>query len=182
MRSLKYLSAEPNPTPLTADDLVEFHAARLLLLLQICGIDGQIEGLTKMAKLDFFVRYPQFFAIAAQAVRTDAVPSAATIESTMIRYHYGPWDPRYYDVLAYLQAHGLVEVRRVNTTVWLQLTALGQEIAGQIGVTPAFTVLVEQMQHVAAAFKHRKGTYLKKLIYRVFDEQVAQRTLGEVID
>ena len=62
MRSLNRVGAQPRPAwPLAADDIVEFHAARLLLLMEICGVKGRIDGLTKMAKLDFFSRYPDFF-------------------------------------------------------------------------------------------------------------------------
>jgi hypothetical protein len=37
MKSLKNLGAEPAALPLAADEIVEFHAARLLLLFRICG-------------------------------------------------------------------------------------------------------------------------------------------------
>ena len=61
MKSLNRLGARSVSLPLSADDIVEFHAARLLLLLSVCGVAGRIDGLTKMAKLDFFARYPDFF-------------------------------------------------------------------------------------------------------------------------
>jgi hypothetical protein len=62
MKMLRNLAARPAATPLAADDVLEFHAGRLLLLLSTCGgTTGAIGGLTKMAKLDFFVRYPDFF-------------------------------------------------------------------------------------------------------------------------
>jgi hypothetical protein len=54
----------PVSLPLSADNIVEFHAARILLLISLCGTSNRIDGLTKMAKLDFFVRYPNFFAVA----------------------------------------------------------------------------------------------------------------------
>jgi hypothetical protein len=60
MKSLNRLGARSVSLPLSADDIVEFHAARLLLLLSVCGVAGRIDGLTKMAKLDFFARYPDF--------------------------------------------------------------------------------------------------------------------------
>src|ERR1035441_3744832 len=70
MRSLNHLGSSPMSLPLSADDIVEFHAARLLLLVDICGTGGRIDGLTKMAKMDFFARYPQFFEVARKAVTT----------------------------------------------------------------------------------------------------------------
>jgi hypothetical protein len=48
MRSLNRLGTRPASLPLAADDIVEFHAARLLLLILLCGVAGRIDGLTKM--------------------------------------------------------------------------------------------------------------------------------------
>ena len=67
MKSLSRVGTLPMSLPLSADDIVEFHAARLILLMHICGVAGRIEGLTKMAKLDFFARYPSFFETARSA-------------------------------------------------------------------------------------------------------------------
>ena len=75
--------------------------------MHICGKAGRIDGLTKMAKLDFFTRYPDFFEVARAAVETHAesgsVGTADAVESSMVRHHYGPWDKRYYQVLAHLE-------------------------------------------------------------------------------
>ena len=61
MKSINNFGDQPRTKPLLADEILEFHAARLLLLLNVCGKGGVIDSLTKMAKLDFFVRYPSFF-------------------------------------------------------------------------------------------------------------------------
>jgi hypothetical protein len=108
MKSVKSLGNSPAGLPISADDLLEFHAGRLLLLFKFCGTAGRIDGLTKMAKLDFFVRYPQFFEKACKVLGSQTEPSTRTVESSMIRFHYGPWDDRYYHVLGYLEAKGLL--------------------------------------------------------------------------
>ena len=59
MKSLNRIGTFPVSLPLAADDILEFHAARLLLLLSICGVSGRIDGLTKMAKLDFLCTLPR---------------------------------------------------------------------------------------------------------------------------
>ena len=64
MKSINHIGFAPVSLPLSADNIVEFHAARILLLISVCGTGNRIDGLTKMAKLDFFVRYPDFFAVA----------------------------------------------------------------------------------------------------------------------
>jgi len=188
MRSLNRIGVRPVSLPLLADEIVEFHAARLLLLLNVCGISGHIDGLTKMAKLDFFVRYPDFFEVARAAVgplevanAPDLPRSDEAIESAMVRHHYGPWDKRYYHVLAHLEAKQLIAVTKEGRSYRIVLTELGRERARTIAARPSFAPLVERMREVKRAFGSKSGNFLKDLIYRLFDAEVAQRSLGEVI-
>ncbi len=99
---------------ISLDDNITFHATRLLLLIKVSGrpvSNPRIEGRTKLAKMDFFVRYPQFLNKAASKLLSSAdyeeVKSQLvvnpTVESHMIRYKYGPWDKKYYLTLAYCQ-------------------------------------------------------------------------------
>lgn len=182
MKSLKNINDLPAGLPLAADDLLEFHAARLLLLFKLCGVAGRIDGLTKMAKLDFFVRYPQFFNEACKALGLEAASVDTPVESSMIRFHYGPWDDRYYHVLAFLEATGLLEVTKVKNTFKLKLTDKGQATAKQLADDSAYEPLVEQMKRVKKTLGGRAGSSLKKLIYTVFEKEVGQRTLGETIE
>ena len=181
MKSLKNINDLPAGLPLAADDLLEFHAARLLLLFKVCGVAGRIDGLTKMAKLDFFVRYPLFFKEACKALGLETQSTETTVESSMIRFHYGPWDDRYYHVLAFLESTGLLEVTKVKNAFTLKLTEKGQSAAKQLADDDAYAPLVEQMKHVKKALGAKAGSSLKKLIYTVFEKEVGQRTLGETI-
>lgn len=182
MKSLKNINDLPAGLPIAADDLLEFHAARLLLLFKVCGVKGRIDGLTKMAKLDFFVRYPQFYNEACRALGLEAQAADTTVESSMIRFHYGPWDDRYYHVLAFLESTGLLEVSKVKNAFTLTLTEQGQAAAKQLADDPAYEPLVEQMKRVKKTLGGKAGSSLKKLIYTVFEKEVGQRTLGETIE
>ena len=107
MKSIDRIATTSVGLTLSADDIIEFHVARLLLLMSICGTAGRIDGLTKLAKLDFFARYPDFFRTALAATQSETVEKFPTqrdrsVESAMVRHHYGPWDKRYYQVLAVL--------------------------------------------------------------------------------
>lgn len=188
MRSLNRVGTQPVSLPLSADDIVEFHAARLMLLMHICGVRGRIDGLTKMAKLDFFARYPDFFEVA----RAAAVPQPSReaqpdnpdderIESAMVRHHYGPWDKRYYHVLAHLEAKRLITVTKEGKGYRIALTPLGLERAAALAARPSFATLVERMREVKKTFGGKTGTFLKDLIYRLFDEEVGRRPMGERI-
>jgi hypothetical protein len=181
MKTLRNLSQHPETQPLLADEIVEFHAARLLLLLKLCGTTGRIDSLTKMAKLDFFVRYPQFFAEACKALGEPFKSYPSISESSMVRYHYGPWDQRYYHILAYLESRGLLDIRKERKNFVLILTSLGNQIAVCLEKESAYRRLVEQMHSVKKVLGQKSGTRLKGLIYEIFDKDIAQLPLGEVI-
>ncbi len=99
----------------------------------------------------------------------------------MIRFHYGPWDDRYYHVLAFLEATGLLEVNKAKNTFTLRLTDKGQVAAKQLADDPAYDSLVDQMKRVKKTLGGRAGSSLKKLIYAIFDKEVGHAPLGETI-
>lgn len=181
MKSLERLGSRPVSLPLAADDVMEFHMARLLLLLKLCGTSGRIDGLTKLAKLDFFVRYPDFF----ETVRghsTDTGHPSHAVESAMVRHHYGPWDKRYYHVLASLEGKELISVTKDKNSYRIALTELGQGRAKRLQALPSYTSIVDRMKDVKRVFGSHSGSSLKQMIYKVFDEEVGQRRLGQVIE
>jgi hypothetical protein len=183
MKSLRNMGAAPAGIPILADDVLEFHAARLLLLIKLCGTGGRIDGLTKMAKLDFFVRYPQFFEeVRAQLADGVAKATHRPVESSMVRFHYGPWDKRYYHILGYLEAKGLLGVEREGPAYVLKLTEAGKAIATKAANRPAYEGLVEHMREVKKTLGAKSGSSLKDLVYRVFGEEVANRPIGERIE
>jgi len=183
MKSLHNFGAQPAGIPVLADDVLEFHAARLLLLFKVCGISGRIDGLTKMAKLDFFVRYPHFFEeMRAHLEEKPVEPTNRPIESSMVRFHYGPWDRRYYHVLSYLEAKGLLTVERDGAMYVFKLTDAGKEIAKRAEKSLPYASLVQQMKQVKAVLGGKSGSKLKDMVYEVFDEEVADRPLGERIE
>lgn len=182
MKSIRNLRGFPAGTALLAEDLLEFHAARLLLLHRVCGVKNRIDGLTKLAKLDFFVRYPAFYAAACAAVGVSAPPVRDGIEAPMVRHHYGPWDKRYYHILGFLEGTGLLTVQvQPNGAYRFTLTQDGVAKAESLRGSAAFTPLVDQMAHLKRVFGAKSGDTLKRFIYEQFDREVARRLLGEVI-
>ena len=81
----------------------DVHLARILVLLKAFARTNlpAIEGITKLAKLDFLLRYPSCLekALLARGLSAKNIPvddfDRLTIEARMIRYRYGPWDHRY---------------------------------------------------------------------------------------
>lgn len=182
MKLLKNLANRPAAAPLAADDILEFHASRLLLLLSTCGgTSGTINGLTKMAKLDFFVRYPDFFsAVLAEGLKRKAVRTDA-VEAAMVRHHYGPWDKRYYHVLAYLESRQLIRIVATGRTRRIALTVLGKATVKKLLANEAFREVVTHMRNVNEALGRKTGNELKTMIYDLFEEEVADQPLGQVI-
>jgi hypothetical protein len=167
---------------LPADDILEFHAARILLLLHLCGRGNSIEGLTKLAKLDFFVRYPEFFKRACAVLGKDvgAVPTVG--ESPMVRHHYGPWDHRYYQVLGFLEGARLLEVNKSGVHAFtFTLTEEGVKKASALSADQSYRELRDYMVTVRKRLGQRNGSSLKNLIYQIFHKEVAAQPIGTKI-
>jgi hypothetical protein len=174
---------------LDPDDIPEFHAARLLLLIHICGTGSRarrIDGRTKLVKLDFFLRYPRFLERAEQVLfgegrpHTDFDPGSEEIEAPMIRYRYGPWDPRYRTYLAFLESRGLV--RKVGATLeGVSLTADGSRVAAKLRDQPEYRPIVERASAMVGNMAEWTGSEIKDFIYAIFDREVGQLTMREEI-
>ena len=181
MRSFKQLAKQSLGRPVLADDILEFHAARLLLLIDSAR-RSRIDGLTKLAKLDFFVRYPSFFEQASRAVGERVATTTAVGESAMIRFHYGPWDPRYYQVIPFLEARCLIKVTEDGRSITFATTDEGQRLAMVLREQAEYEPLRTQIESVVKTFGGKTGNQLKQLIYEVFKPEVADRKMGERIE
>jgi hypothetical protein len=100
----------------------------------------------------------------------------------MIRFHYGPWDNRYYHILSYLEAKGLIQIAPKGNMYELKLTKRGHEVASQLAKHEEFSELVGHMKQVKKVLGAKAGSTLKNLVYQLFEYEVANRPLGEVID
>lgn len=154
------------------------HVARLMLILRhLEGRgDGTVEGITKLAKLDFLCRYPQFFQRFADEVRRRPVVvemrehEKVTVESRMIRFRYGPWDPRYRRWIGLLVSRALAHAYVKGRTVRVGLTPAGLEVSRELARSEEFRDLdarAEQLSRIAA---RESGTRLKNIIYKIVPE------------
>lgn len=177
------------------DENIAYHAARLLVLIQYAGTRGTkskppaIEGRTRLAKLDFFLRYPAYLQRAAKLFgKVPSLPELGvtrdeeldTVESRMIRYRYGPWDEVYFPTLAYLIGKGLIQVDASNRTERFELTAQGLELAKKLGGSEEFSDLTLRAKTVYSLFNRMKGSAIKDFIYQHFPE-VAGETSGKAL-
>jgi hypothetical protein len=166
----------------------ELHGARLLVLLSaFSGTDGssEIEGLTKLAKLDFLLRYPVLLERALRA-RNRSVANVGlqtyernSVESRMVRYRFGPWDHRYRRFLNLLTARGLARVRVEGRTINIGITKRGLEIAEQLVNSGQFEDLTRRAIALKGALD-LTATNLMKFVYETFPE-LASLSMNEVI-
>lgn len=154
------------------------HMARLLLLMVFHAGDRSrpIEGLTKLAKLDFLLRYPNCLerALAAAGKKTASASVSeferTTIESKMVRFRYGPWDHRYRRWVALLAARGLVVVSVKGRTVQVWPTSQGKAVASELADQGSLQLIAARAKLIAKAFGGYSGTRLKEFVYATFPE------------
>jgi hypothetical protein len=136
---------------------------------------GKVDSLTKLAKLDFLIRYPDTRA----AVRGTLAGQTETRENlrpgsgwtSMIRHKFGPWDDSYYPVIGALVARGLARyVRAKNRAVGVALTKAGNDLYDKLRSLDAWGDVVIEADVVAAEFGHLSGNKLKDAIYEALPQ------------
>ena len=164
------------------DNNTDLHVARLLMLIAAFSANnGVVEGITKLAKLDFFLRYPVMLekALTKRGRSTSSMDiqeyERLSVESQMVRYRFGPWDHRYRQFLNVLIAKKLITVNVEGRTVVISLTDTGRLHASRLCAQADFKPYVQR----AALLKRHfdlQATNLMKFIYREFPEVVSLRS------
>jgi hypothetical protein len=166
-----------------------FHMSRLLLLIDaFSGQDqtGAVQGITKLAKLDFLLRYPANLERALTARGVNAESAAVkeyerhNVESSMIRFRYGPWDFRYRRFLNLLVAKGLIHLHVSGRTVHVSATIQGHRVASEFSHAEEYADLISRVR-LLKTHCDLGGTNLMKFIYRTFPE-LANLRYGAKID
>jgi hypothetical protein len=155
----------------------DVHLARILVLLRAFQEADKpaIEGITKLAKLDFLLRYPSCLqkALRARGVRDEQIPvddfEALTIEARMVRYRFGPWDHRYRKFLNILAARGLVSVALDGNTINIDLTNTGCLAANELIRHDAFARVFARAK-LLKKYINLKARALMEFIYETFPE------------
>ena len=156
--------------------------ARLLLLIEAFSRGRRVlEGRTKLAKLDFLLRYPSYYARAVRIRRPELDDTAdgpePDLETRMVRYRFGPWDPAYYALLGRLIGKGLVTPVPFNRGIGYRVTDKGRALAVELREEPAWVDSAARINVLRRHF-NLSGATLKKFIYEHFPE-VTQAGWGE---
>lgn len=166
----------------------EYHSARLLLLVEaVATRSGSLDGLTKLAKLDFLIRYPGMLRrllvdddVDITAIDgTDVLPRSEAVESRMIRYKYGPWDHLYYPLVGSLISRGLLESTTGRGRLALRPTSLGSDVASALREASSWTGIAARCGLVADHY-NLSGNALKERIYADLPEAVDRPIRGVI--
>lgn len=164
---------------LIREDLA-YHQARVLLLVDaVCQAPGharKLDGLTKLAKLDFLLRYPALAPTVLDQLPGDdprlhlsaeEVAEPTDVEAPMTRHKYGPWDDRYYAVIGALVGRGLLRYAAGRRgSVALVPTPAGRKLARELAATPQWAEIGDRCQAVAEGSSGLTGNALKDRIYQ----------------
>jgi len=177
------------------ENLDDLHLGRLLVLLGSADAKKStlvtkakaVEGITKLAKLDFLLRYPTcleraIVSLGGDPREADVQPrERASIEAKMVRFRYGPWDPRYRRWLGLLAARGLVTLGVQGNTVQIGLSHEGRVLAAQFRDDPLFADLANRANVVIKTVGGLSATKLKDFIYEAIPEIIDMKW-GEEIE
>jgi hypothetical protein len=169
---------EPEDLVMLRDDLA-YHQARVLLLVTavaaVKGHQGKVDGLTKLAKLDFLLRYPALApavldtldpADPRMGLTAEDTADPVRAEAPMIRYKYGPWDDRYYPVIGALIGRGLIQYGKGRRgSVALVPTSQGRALARQMAGSAEWADTAGRSSAIAEASAGMTGNALKDLVY-----------------
>ena len=159
------------------DDLA-YHQVRVLMLVAAVAAEPEhnrkLDGLTKLAKLDFFVRYP---ALATEVLDNldgddrmhlseEALSNPTAVQDPMTRYKYGPWDDRYYPVIGALVSRGLLKYGTGQRgSVSLLPTPSGRVLASELATDEVWREVADRCEAIAEASRGMTGNALKERIY-----------------
>jgi len=171
------------------DNNYYLHNVRILILISIlCNdkIEKELKGITKLAKLDFFLRYPTALKRALQKLGKTEYDlnlhdhELDSVESKMIRFRYGPWDMRYRQYLAILESMRLIGVSVNKQTIEIRITSKGIDAAKKFKQKLEFQDFVSRAQILNATLGKMKGTELKDMVYVLIPE-LHDMKFGELI-
>lgn len=144
-----------------------------------------VNGLTKLAKLDFLLRYPVYLEKALQANNVSPKEvnvlnyERKSVESSMVRYRYGPWDYRYRRFINLLVGKGLATICLEGRTIKIGLTKFGIEKASILSGDGNYEDIVSRANIIHKHFD-MGATRLKDFVYETFPE-IGTLRLGERI-
>lgn len=136
----------------------ELHTVRLLILIStLVGKKRETTiQITKLAKLDFILRYPVALYKALNLVSLkDALITESeknNIESEMLAFNYSPWSSDFRRLLVLLTSRSLISWSSKGNRIELSLTERGKDFYNEVIRYREFTEIVQQSKSIKTNF------------------------------
>lgn len=159
----------------TNDDL---HLGRILILLKAFAGQKQnraIDGLDKLAELDFFLRYPVYLerALPARGTSSDKADikdyERQSIEANTAYYSYKPWSVEYRRFISLLVAKDLVSLDFEKNIIKVTLSKKGIEVANSLSKKESYFIIEKRASILKQNF-NLTSRNLITFIYENFPE------------
>jgi hypothetical protein len=158
---------------------------RMLILIDTFAgknSNGKIEGITKLAILDFLLKYPVALDRTLEKQKTlgnKAINKKGfelesyevnSIDAKMMRFNFAPWDFKYRRIVSILKAKGLISVDLEGNKVALQITSNGIDMAKEIRSLNNYKYLIKRCKIIKTVFGNWSKKKLIDMIYITFPE------------
>lgn len=173
------------------DENDELNMVRILILIdKMAGknLNQTIDGINKLVKLDFLLRYPVALERALIRLKKEKdlfkieieEYERESVETNLMHFNYGPWDNRYRKFLTILEAKGLIAYIISGKTVKVSITHSGHKVVEEISNHPEFKSYLIRSGLIKKHFASFSPKKLVDFFYEVFPEMVTMKQ-GEVI-
>lgn len=177
---------------LRAENSDDIHVLRLLILIGASSNRKStkvIAGITKLAKLDFLLRYPNYLKVAMRHEAKDKLLDGLefndyeghSLESKMVRFRYGPWDVRYRRWLGILKSKNLIDIYLKGKTVNIVITDLGKEVYHDLILFNENIEINNRSEVISKVFGVYSGKRLMDFMYVVFPELSSMKQGQEIL-
>jgi hypothetical protein len=155
----------------------ELHCVRLLIL--IYTLTGKKDGttiyITKLAKLDFILRYPVVLDKALSLlniIKKSSINEAQrnSIESEMLAFSYSPWSSNFRRLLVLLSSRNLIVWRTSGRQIELSSTEVGRNFYRDAIEHIEFREFVQQSKVIKTNFSNLPLTKLDSLMLSVIKD------------
>ena len=166
------------------DDL---HLGRLLILLKAFAgkqQNGAIDGLDKLAELDFFLRYPVYLerSLPVRGKSSDKADvkdyERQSIEANTAYYSYKPWSVEYRRFISILVAKDLVSLDFETNIIKVTLSRKGSEVANSLSKKQSHSIIEQRASLLKQNF-NLSPRNLITFIYENFPETETFRVTGD---
>lgn len=167
----------------------------LMLMYTFAGRNetGKIEGITKLAILDFLLRYPVALDKALEKLECQGNKTIDkkrfklqsyeinSIDAKMMKFNFVPWDFKYRRIVYILKAKDLIHIDTDGKKIVLAITAKGINTSKKIKNLKDYEYLIARCSIVKTVFGSWSKKKLIDMIYSTFPEILRVKVEMDVV-